>query len=123
MTDDLSGNCFRIDDELYGYSEVKALIVEIAALRTRMQLSHDISNGFSIAMIAAEAELEFMSTIQEANDVEITALMEDNVKLERQLAALREAIELCERTRKYNGSGGTCKAHIDSMEALLGEQR
>ena len=32
-----------------------------------------------------EAELEFMSTIQEANDVEITALMEDNVKLEQQL--------------------------------------
>ena len=44
-------------------------------------------------------------------------------ELEQQLAALREAIELCERTRKYNGSGGTCKAHIDSMEALLGEQR
>ena len=37
-----------------------------------------------------EAELEFMSTIQEANDVEITALMEDNVKLEQQLAELRE---------------------------------
>jgi len=44
-------------------------------------------------------------------------------ELEAHLAALREAIELCERTRKYNGSGGTCKAHIDSMEALLGEQR
>jgi hypothetical protein len=68
-----------------------------------------------------EAELEFMSTIQEANDVEITALMEDNVKLERQLTELREALERLARLGngdKYGNSEGNVIAQ-DALKALL----
>jgi len=61
---------------------------KFAELEAENALLADRASNSVIAEL--RAELEFMSTIQEANDVEITALMEDNVKLEQQLAELRE---------------------------------
>ena len=79
---------------------------KFAELEAENALLADRASNSVIAEL--RAELEFMSTIQEANDVEITALMEDNVKLEQQLAesidrheglieiAMREAKQLAE---------------------------
>ena len=49
-------------------ADVRKLFARIAELEGALQLSHDISNGFSIAMIAAEAEL---AALREASRVAV----------------------------------------------------
>ena len=116
-------------------SDLAKWINELAGEYVEDWVGHQIAEGWQKdrdKITELEAEL---AALREDNQRLVARIAEERSKtleqirnkhiaeLEAHLAALREAIELCERTRKYNGSGGTCKAHIDSMAVLLGEQR